>query len=125
MKIIDALKIAAKAGNTAYAVEGQEEFGFVVTKKGNVLCVNRATFGKSGVTFTFEYRPSRSCGTGCSCMDGDTQDWGVSSLDAEDIEKFESAGKAFAHELHAPLYRSAEEWKQTTYWKDLLIEVVA
>ena len=100
---------AMKHGYKAYTINNSDEYGFLITPNGNVLHVGRATWG-NGVVFSLEYKPSRRCGSGCSCHDDDDYDWGFTKVTIKGLEDFEKAGLKFARELKAPMYRNPEEW---------------
>lgn len=123
MAVLEALAKAKESGYEAYKVGDYTSFGYVITPRGNVLGVSEATFNRGGVTFSFEYKPSRINGRGCSCMETtDEQDLGISpqKLNADTLKQFEDNGLTFARELRAQLYKNVDEWKADSYWKSKL-----
>lgn len=107
---------AIEIGCKAYMVEGHNSFGYIVTPNGNVLGVNKATWG-TGVNFCLEYNPDQKTGRGCSCH-ASTEEWdfGIRNLDAKTLNKLEKEGLKYAHQLKAKLYKNPEEWMESTYW---------
>ena len=114
----DVLAFGAKNGYKAYAVNGHDTFGYLVTPNDNVLVVNKGDFG--GVTFTFAYVPSKETGTGCSCCD-DAQ----YKVNLNILERLERDGLDFAKKIGAPRYANSKHWLNTCYWKNELQEVPA
>lgn len=122
----DVLEMAIKnsetgsARYTAYMVDGpgHDSFGYLVTPDDNVLCVNQGDFG--GIRFTLKYVPSKSNGSGCSCMDKEFY-----SVDMDTIKEAEKEGLKFADKLHAKLYKDSGEWKayEQKFWN--LVEINA
>lgn len=118
-EVMKTLVTAKEAGMTAYKVDGHDTFGYIITPKGNVLGVNKATWSwgdRIGVTVTLKYKPNRKCGSGCSCMERDDYDFGVRNVTADDLLDYEKVGLDFANKLKASMYKSVEEWKADCYW---------
>ena len=103
------LLLAKENGYKAYEVEGYDTFGYIITPSDNVLTVNRDYFG--GVTFTFNYVPSRENGMGCMCFEDALYEVGI-----DDLVRAEKEGRAFAFKLGAKKYSSSKEWMQKNYW---------
>lgn len=125
MTIADVVALCkATEGYRVYQID-KREYAFIVTPKANVLCVQRATWGE-GFIFTFNYKPSRKCGTGCSCHDKDTWDWGLKAVTIKGIEELEEEGYRYAKRLRAELYESSEEFLEyeRKFFGDKLREVI-
>lgn len=114
----EVLLLAKRNGYKTFEIEGHDTFGYIVTPSDNVLCVNRGDFG--GVTFTFEYVPSREHGMGCACLEDALYEVGI-----DDLVKAEKEGQAFAFRLKAKRYPNSMAWIQGNYWnqKNMLREV--
>ena len=111
MDINGVVDLAKANGYKAYGVQGYDTWRYLVTPKGNVLCVQKASWGNYGFTFAFEYKASERCGRGCSCHKSTFEnDWGITDVALEELEEYEAEGYKYAKELKAPLYASAEEW---------------
>ena len=115
--IIKGIMDVAKAnGYKGYEVEGHEGFAFLVTPKRNVLVINKSQWG-TGVNFSFEYKPNKKSGSGCSChLTTDEWDFGCTKVTAKQLAKYETIGYKFALRLKAPLYKNEEEWLADCYW---------
>ena len=114
----ETLVMAAKNGYKAYEVEGHDTFGFLITPDDNILTVNRGIWG--GISFSFDYVPSREHGQGCSCCD-DT----IWECDIDMLKTLEAEGKAFALKLGAKLYSSSKEWYDSCYWNGRGLKEIA
>ena len=118
----DILSFAAKNGYKAFRIEGHDTFGYLITPDDNVLSVNKGTWG--GVTFTFDYQPSKEHGQGCSCNDSDEAIFDIPTV--AELKGLEMAGKNFAKELMAKFYENRDQWFESNYWqKQGLIKEVA
>jgi hypothetical protein len=109
-------EIATYDGYKAYAVNGYDTFGYVITPRDNVLVVNSGDFG--GVHFTFAYIPCCKNGSGCSCNDDSYY-----GINREELEKLEKDGLNFAKSLKAKLYENSREWYESSYWKNQLVRL--
>ena len=86
----------------------------IVTPSDNVLGIEWAQFG--GWHFSFEYHPSSTTGSSCSCTDsGDGDDFGLSDVTLRDVQKAEQNGLRHARCYGAKLYKSSDEWKKADY----------
>ena len=123
MKVREVLQKAAWAGYRVLAVEDQS-YGFIESKKGNVIKVTRSPYGE-GVIFCLAYWPTAKNGTCCSCMGANrfAYDWGVEHFDPDELDKYEEKGLIFARQLKAPLYDSFDQWLAHYYNREALKEV--
>ena len=122
MEVLEALKAAKNSGCKVYKVEKYDSWGYIVTPNNNILVINKSQWG-AGVTFSFEYIPSQSTGSGCACMEGDEHDFGITEINPDTIANYENQGLQFARRLKAKFFNSPQEFFDRSYWKKELIEL--
>lgn len=111
MSINDVVEMAKANGYKAYGVKGYDTWKYLITPKGNILCIQKATWGDHGFTFALEYKANAKCGRGCSCHESTFEnDWGITSVTLEELEEYETSGYNYATRLKAPLYNGFDEW---------------
>lgn len=111
------LNIAKKNGMKVFYTKRKNScYGWIITKKDNVLYIQRGYFG--GYDFSLEYKPSENNGRGCRCNKES-----VFSITSETFEKMEVEGLNFAKELKANLYKTSEEYFEKYWDKKNLIEL--
>ena len=115
----EVLSFAAENGYKAFSVEGHDTFGYIVTPDDNIISVNKGEFG--GVTFSFNYVPSKKNGRGCLCNDRTL--YAIPSI--TELQAIEAVGRNFAIRLGAEFYKSSSQWYKENYWQQhgLLREV--
>lgn len=144
--VIDALRKAVELGYEAYeVVDGV--WGFIGTPNGNVLYIQKADYG-NGLYVSFVCKPSKICGSGCSChLTRDEESYGISidKLNKDTLVNLENRGQKFAMSLirkgtrrrrpryytdrcvetesNKIFYKSVEEWKENYFFKEKLRKV--
>ena len=125
MTIGEVLDMAKANGYKVWRISGHD-WAWLITPKGNVMCISEADFG-NGFHFTLQYVPNKNCGSGCSCHEygGDGEwDFGLVRVTVKGLEELEADGLRFARELGAPLYYSPDAFlqEQRRFWKEKLVE---
>ena len=111
------LKELVKDGYKCYNQKREDSlYGYIITPSDNVLYIQYDFLG--GYKFSFNYIPTKNCGTGCQCLEK-----GVGKVTKEIVEQAEKEGFAFAIRLKANLYKNSEQWFSKYWDKENLIEV--
>lgn len=120
--IISILELAAQHGCECYITpeakpgELPYAYGFIVFPDETVMYVQCGWYW--GFEFSIQYKPNERTGSGCSCSDEP-----VSEVTWWRLLELKQSGKAFAYNLGAKMYRSADEWKQRQWNFSRLVKI--
>jgi hypothetical protein len=93
-------------------------YGFIITHNDNIIYIQRGSFKFLGWNTTLKYKPSQKTGNGCGCLDNPFQ-----KITTDIILQSEKEGLQFARKLKANLYKSSEEFFETLWNKEDMIEI--
>lgn len=91
----------------------------LITDGKNIIGVNFAEYG-SGFTTTFDYVPTKNCGSGCATLESGYQ---YTELSKEVFEEAVKDGKRFAMKLGAIFYRDIDHFFNDAWHKKAYVEL--
>lgn len=112
-ELIKILKVAKEGGYKTY-IHNECTFGYI-TNGSDVLYIQSDYFW--GWNLSFVYKPSKENGSGRRCCSN------LSNVDLEIIEKAFKVENRLANDYQAKKYKNSQEWHDSYYNKDSLIEI--